>query len=137
MCRFSSIVSLYFTICQEGISNRLSFWVESRDCIRMHIISMCYICGYWNLMNWVLLQQMASLEDKSVLDFENEIHDVRGSLFTRSDGPRNRVLDSIKIVVLSNKINLLMVFGPLTILLDLISDNHVSSHLSFFLFFVH
>lgn len=88
-------------------------------------------------MNWVLLQQMASLEDKSVLDFENEIHDVRGSLFTRSDGPRNRVLDSIKIVVLSNKINLLMVFGPLTILLDLISDNHVSSHLSFFLFFVH
>lgn len=68
--------------------------------------------------------EMASLEDKSVLDFENEIHDVRGSLFTRSDGPRNRVLDSIKIVVLSNKINLLMVFGPLTILLDLISDNH-------------
>ncbi|KAG8642233.1 vacuolar cation/proton exchanger 5 isoform X1 [Manihot esculenta] len=68
--------------------------------------------------------EMASLEDKSVLDFENEIHDVRGSLFTRSDGPRNRVLDSIKIVVLSNKINLLMVFGPLTILLDLMSDNH-------------
>ncbi|KAG8642234.1 vacuolar cation/proton exchanger 5 isoform X3 [Manihot esculenta] len=70
------------------------------------------------------MKRMASLEDKSVLDFENEIHDVRGSLFTRSDGPRNRVLDSIKIVVLSNKINLLMVFGPLTILLDLMSDNH-------------
>ncbi|EEF37767.1 Vacuolar cation/proton exchanger, putative [Ricinus communis] len=85
--------------------------------------------------------EMESLEDKAVLDFQDDNKDSIGSkkqsfdgsekgslsaldLSTSFDVPRNSVLDSIKIVVFSAKINLLMPFGPLAILVDAISGNH-------------
>ncbi|KAF2284728.1 hypothetical protein GH714_029602 [Hevea brasiliensis] len=78
---------------------------------------------------------MASLENKSMLEFENEIQECKGSSVNRKqwiaddlidgiDVPRNSVLNSIKIVVFSAKINILMPFGPLAILVDQISGNH-------------
>ncbi|KAJ9176725.1 hypothetical protein P3X46_012007 [Hevea brasiliensis] len=79
--------------------------------------------------------EMASLENKSMLEFENEIQEGKGSSVNRKqwiaddlidgiDVPRNSVLNSIKIVVFSAKINILMPFGPLAILVDQISGNH-------------
>jgi Ca2+:H+ antiporter len=47
---------------------------------------------------------------------------------------RNSVIDSIKIVVFSAKINLLMPFGPLAILVDKLSGNHVSCLYTFYAF---
>jgi Ca2+:H+ antiporter len=41
--------------------------------------------------------------------------------------PNNSVLQSFKIVILSNKLNLLLPFGPLAILLHYLTDNKVSS----------
>jgi hypothetical protein len=43
---------------------------------------------------------------------------------------RSKVLSSIKVVVLSTKINLLLPFGPMAILVDKMYDSHVS-------FFIH
>lgn len=40
--------------------------------------------------------------------------------------PKNSVLQSFKIVILSNKLNLLLPFGPLAILLHYLTDNKVS-----------
>lgn len=45
---------------------------------------------------------------------------------------RNSVAESIKIVVFSAKINLLMPFGPLAIVVDKFSGHHVSSVLAVF-----
>lgn len=44
-----------------------------------------------------------------------------------SKTPKNTVLQSFKIVILSNKLNLLLPFGPLAILLHYLTDNKVSS----------
>jgi len=44
-----------------------------------------------------------------------------------SKTPNNSVLQSFKIVILSNKLNLLLPFGPLAILLHYLTDNKVSS----------
>lgn len=49
---------------------------------------------------------------------------------------RNSVAESIKIVVFSAKINLLMPFGPLAILVDQFSGHHVSSILYFYQYFL-
>lgn len=40
--------------------------------------------------------------------------------------PKNSVFGSIKVVIFSAKINLLMPFGPLAILIDRVYGNHVS-----------
>lgn len=80
--------------------------------------------------------EMASLVDKAVVDeYENESPESKDSIGIKKqlstsdltnhfDVPRNSVLDSIKIVVFSAKINLLMPFGPLAILVDQIYGSH-------------
>jgi len=43
----------------------------------------------------------------------------------RAKAPRNSVVQSFKIVILSNKLNLLLPFGPLAILVHYLTDNKV------------
>ncbi|KAF8410908.1 hypothetical protein HHK36_003445 [Tetracentron sinense] len=95
-----------------------------------------------NLISWMAL--MGSLEERSVLEFEDEslvspvavsrkLHSldashhgsfssatpVRGIKYMRS-----RVFRSLKIVVFTTKINLLMPFGPLAILVHNLTGHH-------------
>lgn len=90
---------------------------------------------------------MGSLGDKTILEFEDESlvspvslnrknFSIEGSLHSSSLAGgsqkfcysimKNRVFGSIKIVVFSAKINLLMPFGPLAILVSSLSGHHVS-----------
>jgi Ca2+:H+ antiporter len=90
---------------------------------------------------------MGSLEGRSVIEFEDEslvspasivtnkhsFHEAShissvngGSANCYKKHIRNSVIDSIKIVVFSAKINILMPFGPLAILVAKFSGNHVS-----------
>ncbi|KAK9289617.1 hypothetical protein L1049_007774 [Liquidambar formosana] len=89
--------------------------------------------------------EMGSLEQRSVLEFEDEslvspvsvaakAHSNNAALRRSISAARlddfgtkftsNSVLDSIKIVVFSTKINLLMPFGPLAILVHKLSGHH-------------
>ncbi|GAV68425.1 Na_Ca_ex domain-containing protein [Cephalotus follicularis] len=92
------------------------------------------------------LVEMGKIEERAVLEFEDEglvspesltrkEHSFDGgtnrsrSTGVSDDGrglnsPRNSVLDSIKIVVFSTKINLLVPFGPLAILVYHTTGNH-------------
>lgn len=90
---------------------------------------------------------MGSLGEKTILEFEDESLVSPVSLNRKnfafeasmhgspSSGDsqkfcygnmKNRIIDSIKIVVFSAKINLLMPFGPLAILVSSLSGHHVS-----------
>lgn len=92
---------------------------------------------------------MGSLEERAVLEFETASLDSEHSIGRKqqsinglstqkclSNGsldnigpnnlPKNSVLDSIKIVVFSAKINLLVPFGILAIVVDKVSGNQVS-----------
>ena len=87
---------------------------------------------------------MGSLEEeRAVLEFEEESLVSPGKTHFR-EGPNkslpspassqsfctkcmsNSIFDSIKVVLFSTKINLLVPFGPVAILVDKFSDNHVS-----------
>ncbi|XP_050205003.1 vacuolar cation/proton exchanger 5-like isoform X2 [Mercurialis annua] len=88
--------------------------------------------------------ELESLEDKAVLDFEDENLSSKDSIGSKKqsfdgsdkrslsaleltsnfDVPRNTILGSIKIVVFSTKINLLIPFGPLAILISAVTGSH-------------
>ncbi|XP_038692472.1 vacuolar cation/proton exchanger 2-like isoform X3 [Tripterygium wilfordii] len=83
--------------------------------------------------------EMAPLEDRAVLDLQDESLDSPESIARHQhynmntvdsqDGcvtyiRKNSVLNSIKIVVFSTKLNLLIPFGPLAILVDKFIGNH-------------
>lgn len=94
--------------------------------------------------------QMGSLEERAVLEFEDEslfspdsasrkTHSREGPLVlapspaSETSGTKcmsNSIFNSIKVVVFSTKINLLVPFGPAAILVDKFTDNHVSCILS-------
>ncbi|XP_037494018.1 vacuolar cation/proton exchanger 2 isoform X2 [Jatropha curcas] len=78
---------------------------------------------------------MASLVDKAEGEYENENQESKDSIGIKKQlsnseldsnfgGPRNSVLDSIKIVIFSAKINLLMPSGPLAILVHHFYGTH-------------
>lgn len=90
---------------------------------------------------------MGSLGEKTILEFEDESlvspvslnrknFSIEGSIHSSPLGGgsqklccsnmKNRVFGSIKIVVFSAKINLLMPFGPLAIIVSTLSGHHVS-----------
>lgn len=97
---------------------------------------------------------MGSFEERSVIEFEDESLESPTSIARKKNSfhvaphisagssyhcypeeiIRNSVIDSIKIVVFSAKINLLMPFGPLAILVDKLSGNHVSCLYTFYAF---
>ncbi|KAL5076146.1 hypothetical protein RYX36_015130 [Vicia faba] len=88
-----------------------------------------------------MVVQVGSLEGKGVIELENAIL-LNPSLFPRKDvsfeedspidheygnfsqNVISKVLSSIKVVVLSTKINLLMPFGPMAILVDRLFHSH-------------
>lgn len=92
---------------------------------------------------------MGSLEDKAVLELDHESLVNPGSIavkkpsFKLSNGSLdvsggrnayvtsscNGVIESIKVVVFSTKLNILIIFGPATIVVDKTSDAHVSVYL--------
>lgn len=94
----------------------------------------------------LLQMEMASLEESSSLEFEEEslisppkigekAHTFHESQLGSSCGDwpfwggnhlGNSVFDSIRIVVFSNKLNLLMPFGPLAVLVHILTDHNVS-----------
>ncbi|KAL6329902.1 hypothetical protein AAG906_039817 [Vitis piasezkii] len=88
--------------------------------------------------------EMGSLEERAALEFEDEslfspdsasrkTHSREGSLVlapspaSETSGTKcmsNSIFNSIKVVVFSTKINLLVPFGPAAILVDKFTDNH-------------
>lgn len=94
---------------------------------------------------------MGSLEERAVLEFEEESlvrpsdsASASGKTHSREGHPlpspasqtscskclSNSIFNSLKVVVFSTKINLLVPFGPVAILVDKFTDNHVSCILS-------
>lgn len=90
---------------------------------------------------------MGSLDGRAVIEFEDEslVSPAAASISTNKHSfheithisaatsaksykqhMRNSVIDSIKIVIFSAKINILMPLGPLAILVDKMSGSHVS-----------
>lgn len=90
---------------------------------------------------------MGSLDGRAVIEFEDEslVSPAAASISTNKNSfheithisaatsaksyrqhMRNSVIDSIKIVIFSAKINILMPLGPLAILVDKMSGSHVS-----------
>lgn len=91
-----------------------------------------------------MVAQVGSLERRGVIELENAIL-LNPSLFPKKDASyeedspidhgcgkfsqnviRSKVLSSIKVVVFSTKINLLIPFGPMAILVDRLFHSHVS-----------
>ncbi|KAK9156386.1 hypothetical protein Sjap_003866 [Stephania japonica] len=84
--------------------------------------------------------ELGALKDKSLHEFEEESLDSPASIGRKSnlmeettDGSfsgssrshgKNTVLKSIKIMLFSTKLNLLMPFGPAAIVVDILTDNH-------------
>lgn len=119
------------------------------------LLNICYkaYC-IWHLVlksdGRVCVPQMGSLEERAVLEFEDEslfspdsasrkTHSREGPLVlapspaSETSGTKcmsNSIFNSIKVVVFSTKINLLVPFGPAAILVDKFTDNHVSCILS-------
>lgn len=90
---------------------------------------------------------MGSLNERATLEFTDESLESPGSIARKkhsfdvgslsNGGSDNRsgnlymssshgVIESIKIVVLSTKLNILMIFGPIAIIVDKTSGSHVS-----------
>lgn len=90
---------------------------------------------------------MGSLDERAVIEFEDEslVSPAAASISTNKNSfheithisaatsaknykqhMRNSVIDSIKIVIFSAKINILMPLGPLAILVDKMCGSHVS-----------
>ncbi|RVW46217.1 Vacuolar cation/proton exchanger 5 [Vitis vinifera] len=113
------------------------------------LLNICYkaYC-IWHLVlksdGRVCVPQMGSLEERAVLEFEDEslfspdsasrkTHSREGPLVlapspaSETSGTKcmsNSIFNSIKVVVFSTKINLLVPFGPAAILVDKFTDNH-------------